>query len=222
MKTHEARAKIKEIGIVAAIRVASREDAIFAAEAVFEGGVPVVEIALTLDGATTVISQLVKDNPQLVVGAGSVLNEKVAQTCLDAGAHFITSDRLHVPLVEVAKKNGIVVFPGALTPTEVISAWEAGCDFVKVAPCAEIGGEVYIRSLRKMFPNIPLIAAGGINQQSASRYIAAGALALGIGSELIPPDAIKRRQADRIRELAHRFSNFVKSARDGTSAELRW
>jgi hypothetical protein len=88
VKMHEARAKIKEIGIVAAIRVASREDAIFAAEAVFEGGVPVVEIALTLDGATTVISQLVKDNPQLVVGAGSVLNEKVAQTCLDAGAHF--------------------------------------------------------------------------------------------------------------------------------------
>jgi len=139
----------------------------------------------------------------------------MAQTCLDAGAQFLTSDGLHLALVEFAARKGVVVFPGALTPTEVITAWESGCDFVKVVPCAHIGGESYIRSVHRMFPHIPLIAAGGVNQETASRYILAGAAALGIGSELIPAEAIQRRQADRIRELTHRFAGFVKSAREG-------
>ena len=215
MKREEVRNKIEEIGIVAAIRVDSGENALFAAEAVHQGGIPIVEIALTVPGATEVISHLVQQNSQLIVGAGSVLNAQMAQTCLDAGAQFLTSDGLHLALVEFAARKGVVVFPGALTPTEVITAWESGCDFVKVVPCAHIGGESYIRSVHRMFPHIPLIAAGGVNQETASRYILAGAAALGIGSELIPAEAIQRRQADRIRELTHRFAGFVKSAREG-------
>ena len=215
MKREEVLNRIEEIGIVAAIRVDSGENALFAAEAVYHGGIPIVEIALTVPGATEVISHLVQRNPQLVVGAGGVLNAQMAQTCLDVGAQFLTSDGLHLALVELAARKGVVVFPGALTPTEVITAWESGCDFVKVVPCAHIGGESYIRSIRRMFPHIPLIAAGGVNQETASRYILAGATALGIGGELIPAEAIQRRQSDRIRELAHRFAGFVKSTREG-------
>lgn len=215
MKKEEVRNKIEEVGIVAAIRVDSAENALFAAEAVYNGGIPIVEIPLTVPGATGVISQLVRQNPQLVVGAGSVLNAQMAQTCLDAGAQFLTSDGLHPEVVEFAARNEVVVLPGALTPTEVITARESGCDFVKVVPCAHIGGENYIRSVHRMFPYIPLIAAGGVNQETASRYILAGATALGIGGELIPSGAIQHRQADRIGELAHRFAGFVRSAREG-------
>jgi 2-dehydro-3-deoxyphosphogluconate aldolase/(4S)-4-hydroxy-2-oxoglutarate aldolase len=112
----------------------------------------------------------------------------------------------------------IVVIPGALTPTEVLTAWKGGCDFVKVVPCAQIGGETYIRSLHRMFPHLPLVAAGGVTQQNATNFILAGAVALGIGSELIPPDALRARQADRIAELARRFVGFVKSGRAYASA----
>ena len=219
MKREEVRNRIKEIGILAAIRVDSKEDALFAAEAVYHGGVPAVEIALTLPGATEVISQLVQHNPQLIVGAGSVLNAEAARACLDAGAMFLTSDGLRQALVEFAARKEVVVFPGALTPTEVITAWESGCDFVKVVPCAQIGGETYIRSLHRMFPQIPLIAAGGVSQESASRYIFAGAIGLGIGGELLPRGAIRRRQIKRIHELARRFVGFVKSAREGRAPQ---
>jgi 2-dehydro-3-deoxyphosphogluconate aldolase/(4S)-4-hydroxy-2-oxoglutarate aldolase len=207
--------RIKAVGIVAAIRLRTKEAALFAAEAVRQGGVPIVEIAMTLDGAVDVISELRKHNAELIVGAGSVLNEEMAQICLDAGAQFITSDRLHPAIVKRAAEYEVVAFPGALTPSEVVAAWEAGSDFVKVVPCAQIGGEAYIRSLHAMFPRIPLIAAGGIDQQTASNYILAGAVALGIGRDLIPGEAIRRRQEGRIHELARRYVGFVKSAREG-------
>jgi 2-dehydro-3-deoxyphosphogluconate aldolase/(4S)-4-hydroxy-2-oxoglutarate aldolase len=215
MTKQEVRARIEEIGIIAAVRERSKEDALFAAEAVFDGGIPIVEIALTVPGETEVISHLVKKHPQLIVGAGSVLNVETAQTCLDAGAQFLTSDGPSLALVEFAARKGVVVFPGALTPGEVITAWESGCDFVKVVPCACIGGETYIASLHKMFPHIPLIAAGGVNQTTASKYILAGAVALGIGGGLIPARAIQHHNASQIHELARRYVSFVKSAREG-------
>ena len=142
------------------------------------------------------------------------MDEASAGQSLDAGAQFLTSDGLHLDLIEFAAQQNVVVFPGALTPTDAITAWKEGCDFVKVVPCAQIGGETYIRSLHRMFPNIPVIAAGGINQQTASQYILAGAIALGIGGELIPYDAVRGRQVQRIAELARRFLGFVKSGRE--------
>ena len=215
MKRPEVRGRIEEVGIIPAVRVRSAEDAQFAAEAVFRGGIPIVEIAMTVPGAAQVISDLAQQNPQLIVGAGSVLNAESAKACLDAGAQFLTSDGLHLALLEFAARQDVVVFPGALTPTEVITAWESGCDFVKVVPCAHFGGETYIRSLHEMYPQIPLIAAGGVNQQTASSYILAGAVALGVGRELIPARAIRHREATRISELTRRFGGFVKSARSG-------
>ena len=157
----------------------------------------------------------------MIVGAGGVTDAEAARQCLDAGAQFLTSDGLHQELVDFAVKEGVAVFPGALTPTEVITAWKSGCDFVKVVPCAQIGGETYIQSLHRMFPHIPLIAAGGVNQQNASNFIVAGAFALGIGHELIPNEAIRLRQLDRIGELARRFVTFVKSARAHLAARAR-
>lgn len=214
MKKHEVRAWIEEIGVIPAVRVRSPEDAVFAVNAIAQGGIPIAEITLTVPGAIKLISQLRKENPHMVVGAGGVMDETAAQQSLDAGAQFLTSDGLHREVVEFAQLHDMVVFPGALTPTEVITAWQGGCDFVKVVPCAQLGGDTYIRSLHRMFPHLPLIAAGGINQQTASQYIVAGAVALGIGGELIPQDAIRGRQVDRIAELARRFVGFVKSGRE--------
>ena len=213
MKKYEVRAWIEEIGVIPAVRVRSPEDALFAVEAIAQGGIPIAEITLTVPGAIKIISQLRKENPNMVVGAGGVMDEAAAQQSLDAGAQFLTSDGLHREVVEFAQLHELVVFPGALTPTEVITAWKAGCDFVKVVPCTQIGGETYIRSLHRMFPHLPLIAAGGVNQENAFNFVLAGAVALGIGGELIPSEALRLRQGDRIAELARRSVGFVKSGR---------
>jgi 2-dehydro-3-deoxyphosphogluconate aldolase/(4S)-4-hydroxy-2-oxoglutarate aldolase len=214
MTSKEVRARIEETGIVAAIRVYSADEAVFAAEALVAGGISVLEITLTVPQATEVISHLVKKTPNIVVGAGGVTDTAVARQCLDAGARFLTSDGLRPSVIEFAVKQDVIVFPGALTPTEVITAWEAHSDFVKVVPCAQIGGETYIGSLHRMFPHIPLIAAGGVSQKNASKFIFSGATALGIGRELLPSDALRHRQAGRISNLARRFLSYVKSGRE--------
>ena len=221
MKKFEVRGWFEDTGIIAAVRVRLTEDAIFAAQSVVAGGVVIVEIPLTVPQAITVINQLAKTTPGIIVGAGGVTNPATAQACLDAGAQFLTSDGLLPAVIEFASKQDVVAFPGALTPTEVITAWEANSDFVKVVPCAQIGGEAYLGSLHQMFPKIPLIASGGVNQQNASNFILAGAIALGVGRELIPPEAIRRRQEDRIGELARRFRGFVKAGRDHLAARAR-
>jgi len=215
MTSKEVRARIKETGIVATVRVYSADEALFAAEALAAGGIPVVEITLTVPQATKVIANLVKKIPHIAVGAGGVTDTAVARQCLDAGAQFLTSDGLHPAVIDFAVKQDVIVFPGALTPTEVMTAWEAHSDFVKVVPCAQIGGETYIGSLHRMFPHIPLIAAGGVSQKNASKFIFAGATALGIGRELLPPEALRLRQAVRVSNLAHRFLSLVKSGRGG-------
>jgi 2-dehydro-3-deoxyphosphogluconate aldolase/(4S)-4-hydroxy-2-oxoglutarate aldolase len=214
MKRSETCAAIREIGILPAVRVSTAEEAHFAAEAVASGGIPIVEITLTVTRAVELIAHLTHYHPKLLVGAGTVLSVELAQKSMDAGASFLTSPGLNLKVVEFAARNDIAVLPGALTPTEVIEAWEAGSDFVKVFPCADVGGERYIKALKTALPQIPLIAAGGVNQQTACNYIMAGATGLGIGSELIPPEAIERRQAKRIRELSLRFAGFVKRARE--------
>jgi 2-dehydro-3-deoxyphosphogluconate aldolase/(4S)-4-hydroxy-2-oxoglutarate aldolase len=221
MTKQEVRAWIEETGVIAAVRERSMEYALFAAEAVVQGGVPVVEIALTVPQATTVISQLAKNVPGIVVGAGSVTKPDAARKSLDAGAQFLTSDGFHPGVIEFAAKHNVVVIPGTLTPTEVIRAWETNADFVKVVPCAQLGGPAYIGSLHAMFPDIPLIASGGVDQQTASKLILAGAIALGVGRELIPREAVQLRQSGRIGELARRFLDFVKSGKAHLAAYTR-
>jgi 2-dehydro-3-deoxyphosphogluconate aldolase/(4S)-4-hydroxy-2-oxoglutarate aldolase len=210
----EVRRRIEEIGIIPAIRVSSKEDALFAAEAVSSGGIPIVEVTLTVPEATKVIAHLVQHAPEVMVGAGSVLDAETARRCLDAGAKFLTSDGLDPETVKFAAQQDVVMIPGTLTPTDIIAALKLGPDFVKVVPCGHVGGDSYIRDLKAMFPNVPLIAAGGVNQLTALNFILAGAVALGIGGELIPREAIRRRQSGRIAELARRFTADVTSARE--------
>lgn len=213
MTRAEVCAQIQSVGIIPAVRVCSAEEAHFAAEAVTSGGIPIVEITLTVAEAVELIAHLVKHHPKIIVGAGTVLNCETAAKCMDAGAQFITSPGLNVKVVEFTAKRDICVLPGALTPTEVVEAWDAGSDFVKVFPCAGVGGERYIKWLKTALPRISLIASGGVNQQTAANYILAGATAIGVGTELIPAEAIERRESKRIHELARRFATSVKSAR---------
>ena len=213
MNKQEVRTRIEEVGIIPAVRVSSTEDALFAAEAVSRGGIPIVEVTLTVPEAHKVISHLVQNAPDVIVGAGGVSDVESAGRCLDAGALFLASDGLAPEIVNFALKEDAVAIPGTLTPSEVMRAWKLGPDFVKVVPCPQGGGDSYIRALKAMFPTVPLIAAGGVNQQTASSFILAGAIALGIGAEFIPREAIRMRQLDRIAELARRFTGFVSSAR---------
>jgi 2-dehydro-3-deoxyphosphogluconate aldolase/(4S)-4-hydroxy-2-oxoglutarate aldolase len=218
MTKDEVISRIREIAIIPAIRAHSGPDAHFAAETVTRSGIPIVEITMTIPGAVELMAHLVRSDPKIVVGAGTVLDTDTARVCMDAGVSFITAPSLNPEIIEFAAKNKIVVLPGALTPTEVVTAWRAGADFVKVFPCGPVGGDKYIKALHAALPQIPLIAAGGVNQQTAAQFILSGATAVGVGSELIPTEAVQRRQSQRIHELARRFTKLVKDARAQISA----
>lgn len=213
MTRDTVRAAIEKAGIVPAIRVPSAEDALFVAETVVAGGLHVVELTMTVPGAAGVIAQLRRSHPHLLVGAGTVLDVEAASECLDAGAAFLTSPGFEPSVVEFAQRHDLTVIPGALTPTEVMMAWKAGADFVKVFPCALMGGPAYVRALKAPFPKVRMMASGGVNQQTAGEFIRAGAVALGIREELIPPEAVARRDREWILELVRRFQVIVQRAR---------
>lgn len=185
----------------------------FAAEAVFAGGIDIVEITMTVPGATTVVARLAKELPEILVGAGTVLNVDAAERCLDAGAQFLVSPGLNLKTVEYAQKQNVLMIAGALTPTEVLSAWESGADLVKIFPCSQVGGASYIRALKGPFPDIPLVPTGGVNLDTCADFIAAGASALGVGGELIVKEAIRHRRTAMISELARQMLEAVRAAR---------
>lgn len=211
-------ARIEEIGIIPAIRVSSTEDALFAAEAVCSSGIPIVEVTMTVPGAMKVIQSLTGKTPDVIVGAGTVLDVETAHRCLDAGARFLTTTGLDIEIVEFAVKKKVAVFPGALTPTEVMRSWKAGADLVKIFPCSAVGGPSYIRTLHAPFPKVRFIASGGVNQNTVAEYIDAGAAAVGIGGDLIHQDAIRRRERDWIRELSRRYVGIIKQTREERQA----
>jgi 2-dehydro-3-deoxyphosphogluconate aldolase/(4S)-4-hydroxy-2-oxoglutarate aldolase len=206
-------AKIQSVGLIPAVRVSTPEDAWLAAEAVSRGGIPIVELTMTVPKAAEMITVLVKKHPKMVVGAGTVLDVETARACLEAGARFITSPGLDLATVEFVVKQGVAVLPGALTPSEVMAAVKAGADFVKIFPCAQIGGPAYLRALRAPFPTVSFIAAGGVNQQNVGDYIQAGVAAVGVGANLIPPRAIEAKETEWIVELARRFAHIVSQIR---------
>jgi 2-dehydro-3-deoxyphosphogluconate aldolase/(4S)-4-hydroxy-2-oxoglutarate aldolase len=214
MNREQVRARIEEIGIIPAIRVHSEEDALFAAEAVAASGIPIVEVTMTVPGAMKVIATLVRTHPNLIVGAGSLFDINAVRRCLDVGATFVTAPGLDLEIVDFARKSKVVVFPGALTPTEITVAWKAGADYVKVFPCSMAGGPAYIKSLKMPFPDVPLIAAGGVNQHNAAEFILAGAVAVGIGTHLVQPAAIVKRERGWVLELGRRYLNLIQEARE--------
>jgi 2-dehydro-3-deoxyphosphogluconate aldolase/(4S)-4-hydroxy-2-oxoglutarate aldolase len=214
MTREEIRARIAEIGIIPAVHVYSESEALFAAGAVSGGGIPIVEITTTTPGAVSVIAELTRYSSEVIVGAGTLLDVETAQHCLDAGAAFLTTTGPDLEIIEFAVKHDIVILSGALTPGEVMATWKAGSDFVKVFPCAPMGGPDYIRALKVPFPQVSFVASGGVNQQNAGDFILAGAVALGIGQHLIHQNAIRLRQRERIHELARRYKRIVSDARN--------
>jgi 2-dehydro-3-deoxyphosphogluconate aldolase / (4S)-4-hydroxy-2-oxoglutarate aldolase len=214
MTKEEVRARIAELAIVPAIRAANAEDALFAAEAVSRGGLPIAELTMTVPKANELIAHLLKEYPGMVVGAGTVLDIETARACLDAGAHFITSPGLDLEVVEFTVKAGVISIPGVMTSSEIMIALKSGADFVKIFPCKQIGGVDYLRALRAPFPHVSFVASGGVNQQTAGKYLAAGATAVGIGTDLVPARAIALREAGWIEELARRYVRMVKDLRE--------
>jgi len=206
-------ARIADIGVVPALRPRSAAEALFVAEVLAEAGMPIVEISMAEPGAVEVISRLTRHAAGIIVGAGNIFTADAARRALDAGAKFLSSDIFVPQVLELAARENVVMIPGALTPTEVMAAWTAGADFVKVTPC-DGPGPAYIRSLAAALPEMRLIAAGGVTQQTALSFMKAGATALTAGDDLVPSEAIWLRQSNRIGEMARRFRNAVTAGRD--------
>jgi len=222
MDRQKVRDRILEIGIVPVVRASSPGEARIAANAVCQGGIPIVEITMTVPGALEVIRELARNSSSdVLVGAGTVLNREAARRCLDAGAEFLVSPGLNLQTVEFAVREEKLMMAGALTPTEVITAWEAGADFVKVFPCGQVGGAKYIKALKGPLPQVPLVPTGGVNLNTAAEFIEAGAAALGIGGELVQADALRSNQPEVIVQNARKFLAIVTAARAqmGTAAK---
>jgi 2-dehydro-3-deoxyphosphogluconate aldolase/(4S)-4-hydroxy-2-oxoglutarate aldolase len=213
LSKEEVRSRILEVGLIPVVRASSAAEGKFAAEAVSRGGLPIVEITMTVPGAVDVIAELVQDLPDVLVGAGTVLDAKMARRCLDAGAAFLVSPGLDVATVKLARKEKVLMMAGALTPTEVMSAWKAGADFVKIFPCAQVGGPAYIKALKGPFPQVPMVPTGGVSLDTAADFLAAGAAALGVGGELINKEAVQKRRADILEDLTQKFVQIVRNAR---------
>jgi 2-dehydro-3-deoxyphosphogluconate aldolase/(4S)-4-hydroxy-2-oxoglutarate aldolase len=214
MTKAEITKKIVDIGIVPVVRAASAAQAIAAAEAVCAGGISVVEVTMTVPGAVEVIAQLVKTmGSAVLVGAGTVLDAGSARRCLDAGAQFLVSPGFDLETVKFANSQGVPMIAGALTPTEVITAWNAGSDLVKIFPCGNVGGAKYIKALKGPLPQIPMVPTGGVNLTTAAEFIQAGSAAVGVGGELILAAALKSGNTREITELAKQYVSIVREAR---------
>ena len=214
MKKEEIRQQIIDIGIVPVLRVSSPTLALAAAKAVLAGGIPIVEVTMTIPKAVDVIRELVMSmSSDLIVGAGTVLDVQAAQQCLDSGAEFLVSPVFDLETIKLANSAGKLMMAGALTPTEIVNAWSRGSDFVKVFPCGNVGGSKYIQALRGPLPHIPLIPTGGVSLDTAAAFITAGASALGVGTELISESELKAGNPMHITRKAKRFLAIVQEAR---------
>ena len=196
------------------MRAASADEAMRAIDAIKEGGVSVLEITMTVPGAVRVIEEVAaRYGSEALVGAGTVLDAETARACILAGAEFIVSPALNSETIALCRRYGKVVMPGALTPTEVLAAWQAGADFVKVFPCDSVGGAKYIKSLKAPLPQIQVVPTGGVTLQTAGDFIKAGASALGVGTDLVDVKALREGQGNLITERARRFIEIVKESR---------
>jgi 2-dehydro-3-deoxyphosphogluconate aldolase / (4S)-4-hydroxy-2-oxoglutarate aldolase len=206
--------KIHEIGIVPVVRAANLDEARRAVDAICTGGIPVIEITMTVPNAPAMIQELVKHyGTSVLTGAGTVTTAKQAEICLDAGAQFLVSPGLSVPVLQAAAARGILAIPGALTPTEVMAALEAGAQLIKIFPCGSAGGPKHIKALKAPFPETRLIPTGGVNVNNAAEYLAAGSFALGVGADLVDLAAIRRNESGKIVDMAKILIDSVKLAR---------
>lgn len=215
MNIEEAIRRIGEIGIVPVVRAASIEEARQAVDAICAGGIPVIEITTTVPDAPKVIREVVRQyGNKVLTGAGTVLNFEQAAECLDAGAEFLVSPGLSIPVLHAAQARGKLAIPGALTPTELMAATREGARVIKIFPCGSMGGPKYIRALKAPFPQAALIPTGGVNVSNAAEYIAAGAFALGTGADLVNLNALREGRTQEIVDTARKLVEIVCSARE--------
>jgi 2-dehydro-3-deoxyphosphogluconate aldolase/(4S)-4-hydroxy-2-oxoglutarate aldolase len=214
MERSEVLKRIAEVGLVPVIRAESKDEALRVVEAIGAGGVPVLEITMTVPGALSAIEAIRKQDPAVIIGAGTVLDPETARACILAGAHFIVSPAVNTAAIEICKRYSVAVMPGALTPTEVLTAWSAGADVVKVFPCGALGGASYIKSLKAPFPQIALMPTGGVSMKTAADFIKAGSIALGVGADLVDLKALREKDGAKvITERAREYARIVQEAR---------
>ena len=214
MKKEEVLKRIREIGLLPVLRANSVEEALELAEAIEAGGVTALEVTMTVPGALEVIRQLVRETEgRILIGAGTVLDPETARACMLAGAEFIVSPSLNVKTIEICRRYSVPVMPGALTPTEVVTAWEAGADVVKVFPCSALGGAKYLKALKGPLPQIELIPTGGVSLATAAEFLAAGAFALGVGGDLVNPQAIADGKPELITQTAREYMAIIRKFR---------
>lgn len=205
--------KIKQIGILPVIRASSAAEAEQVIKAIARGGIKTIEITMTVPDAVDLIADLSKSNADILIGAGTALDAKTAERCVRAGAKFIISPALDFDTIKFCNENEIVVMPGALTPTEILAAWNAGADFVKVFPASAMGGASYLKSLKAPLPHVKLIPTGGVSLATAADFFRAGAEAVGVGADLVDLTALREGRIDSISETAGRYVEIAKAAR---------
>jgi 2-dehydro-3-deoxyphosphogluconate aldolase/(4S)-4-hydroxy-2-oxoglutarate aldolase len=214
MDKSEIIRQIEETGLVPVVRAASSDEAMRVIDAIKEGGVSVLEITMTVPGAVTVIEDVVaKYGSEATVGAGTVLDPETARACILAGAQFVVSPALNLDTIALCRRYSVPVMPGALTPTEVATAWTAGADFVKVFPCGSVGGASYIKNLRGPLPHIKFIPTGGVSLTTAADFIRAGSSALGVGTDLVDVKAIRAGESHVVTARARQFVEIIREAR---------
>jgi len=219
MTSKEILAFISEVGIVPIVRTSSAEGAIEAVEAIYAGGVRAAEITMTVPGAIHALEKVAdRFGGKIVLGAGTVLDPETARACMLAGAEFFVTPSLRLSTIEMAKRYSKVICPGALTPTEVLTAWEAGADVVKIFPCGNVGGPKYIKALKGPFPQIEMIPTGGVNLETAGEFLKAGACAVAVGGELVDAKSIKEGRFDIIEDRARQYLAAIAKARSEMQA----
>jgi 2-dehydro-3-deoxyphosphogluconate aldolase/(4S)-4-hydroxy-2-oxoglutarate aldolase len=210
----KALAQIRDVGLVPIVRAPSPEDAFAAAEAIIAGGIGIAEITMTVPNALKVLERVVDQyGDKVLLGAGTILDPETCRAALLAGADFIVTPSLNLDVIALARRYSKPVFPGALTPTEVLTAWQAGADIVKIFPCGPVGGPAYIKALKGPFPQIELVPTGGVNLETAPAFIKAGAAAVAVGSELVDIKALREGKSEAISERARQYVEVVRSAR---------
>ncbi|PYQ16368.1 MAG: 2-dehydro-3-deoxyphosphogluconate aldolase [Acidobacteria bacterium] len=214
MTKPEVIRRIAEVGVVPVVRAQSADEAMRVVEAIREGGVPVLEITMTVPGAIGVIEQVGRRfGADVLLGAGTVLDAETARACILAGARFVVSPALDRGTIELCRRYSVAVMPGALTPTEVMAAWTAGADVVKIFPCGAVGGASYIKSLKAPLPQVEMIPTGGVSVKTAADFIRAGSMALGVGADLVDTAAIRDGKARLVTEKAREYVRLVQEAR---------
>ncbi len=201
---------LKEIGLVPVLRAESVEKALALAEAIAAGGVTVLEITMTVPGAIQVMRQLTEKRPDILIGAGTVLDAETARMCILEGAKFVVSPALNLKTIEMCHRYSIAALPGALTPTEVVTAWEAGADVVKIFPASAMGGAKYLASLKAPLPQVEMIPTGGVSQTTAMEFLESGAFALGVGADLVNTKAMAEGKPEIVTESAKKYLAIVK------------